>query len=114
MWDVPAALQSALELAKEIFKRNSPEQKSKARKVRRANQSDESRKNWRAFSARARRFLARFRLILFFLALYSCAHSTPEVTDLQERLKNCQQDRQEVMETLLECLDRGDALQDCP
>lgn len=108
MWDIPALIQSVVELLKEKVKQDDPDKQTIALKNKIAKNRYEVKKFRKEFSARMRRFLARLKLLAF-LCLLGCASVQPNLTPTErEQYIQALEENIALKNSILECLDHLD------
>lgn len=120
-WDIPETITTAINALRQWMYIKSPEQQAKKLDNQKRRDEYNARREWLSFSARMRRFLSGLKaglpLIPAFLLLAACAHQNPMSDDERRHmiiaLEACQEEKSELLRNLLECLEKGDALESC-
>jgi hypothetical protein len=115
MWDIPALLQSLVEMGRDLIKTHSPEETSKSLdNVERRDQYQEKAEREK-FAARMRRFLSGIKILLILYASFyiiACAHINPQLSPTErEQYLQVLQENIALKEAILECLDHLDKCQ---
>lgn len=108
MWDIPALIQSAIDLWKEKVKRSYPEEAAKDLENEKQAAQYAEKLERENFLARMRRFLAGLKilLIVFLLSTHSCIRENLPLTPTErQQYRQALEENKALKSALQECLD---------